>query len=347
MKKIIIIIFPFLLSSCSNIKVQDYLYPISIGIDYNNSKYQIYMQLVSYSKISKKENESSFDESYEMIILNSEGNTIFDALTKLQNITKDNISTAHIRSFIIGESLIKNNSNYIEIIRAFFDNNYLRSNLNIFSTKSILDIYKASRIIDNTPYSNEINEPSTFRYLKPINYLHFLKSVYDNRCVYLPYIIVDKDSSSYVDDGEIKENYIIEINGAYYIYNNTFKYFNNEQLIGNFYFIKKQNARLEIKDKLYVDIKELKHTISYNNKIIFNIKLKKPTFYIYDINYEEAKNLIREKIKKEIYFTYNECYNEIDIFNLNDYKNRYNLNNEFDINIEIKNATINYSSRIK
>lgn len=345
--KHIILIFLILLTGCSKINMHDYLYPISIGIDYQNNEYIIYMQLVSYSKISKKENESIYDDNYEMIILKSNGKTIYSALNNLNNITKSEISTTHIRSFIIGESLIVNNKEYLEIIRAFFDNNYLRSNINIFSTSSILDVYKASKIIDNTPYSNEINEPNLYHYLKPMNYLNFLKNVYDNRTCYLPFIIIDKDSSSYVEEGKFKENYIIEINGAYFINNKYHRYLSNDLLIGNYYFINREVLSIEIKDKFYVNIRKLKHNTTYKDKIIFNIDLINCTFYVNDITYLEATNLLRDKIKKDINFTYNNCYNEIDIFNLNDYKTRYNINNEYDININIKYPTINYSDRIK
>ena len=64
MKKFIILIFTLLLSSCSRIKIQDYLYPISIGIDYKDNEFEIYMQLVSYSLLSKKENEAKFDKKF-------------------------------------------------------------------------------------------------------------------------------------------------------------------------------------------------------------------------------------------------------------------------------------------
>lgn len=348
MKKYIIILFTLLLTSCSRIKIQDYLYPISIGIDYQNNEFEVYMQLVSYSLLSKKENEANYDENYEMIILNSKGKTIFDALTNLQNLTKNFISTTHIRSFIIGENLIKNRKDYLEIIRAFFDNNYLRSNINIYSTSSIKEVYKAGKIIDNTPYSNEINSPNSFRYLKPMNYLNFLKNIFDNRTAYLPFVIVDKDSTSYVEGGEIKENYIIEIDGAYYINTNSYKYLDNQKLIGNFYFLNKKYARIEIENKFYLDIRKLTHSINYDNdKIIFNIILKNCTFYIYNISYDECLSLLKDKIKKDILYTYNNCYDDIDIFHLNDYKNRYKLNNEYDLNIIIKHVSLNYSSMIK
>ena len=64
MKKLLII-FCILLTGCSKINMRDYLYPISIGVDYKDEEFTIYMQLVSYSKISKKENESNYDENYE------------------------------------------------------------------------------------------------------------------------------------------------------------------------------------------------------------------------------------------------------------------------------------------
>ena len=62
MKKLLII-FCILLTGCSKINMRDYLYPISIGVDYKDEEFTIYMQLVSYSKISKKENESNYDEN--------------------------------------------------------------------------------------------------------------------------------------------------------------------------------------------------------------------------------------------------------------------------------------------
>ena len=187
MKKLILL-YLILLTGCTRIKIQDYLYPISIGIEYKDNEYTIYFQIVSYSKISKIENESSVDSNYETVIMKGNGSTIYEALKKVNNLTKNAISTTHIRSFIISKSLIENNINYLNIIKYFFDINYLRSNINIFSSDSILEIFKASKIIDNTPYSNEINHPHNYLYLKPINYLNFLKNVYDNRTSYLPYI---------------------------------------------------------------------------------------------------------------------------------------------------------------
>ena len=79
MKKIILLL-TLLLSGCARIKIQDYLYPISIGLDYINNEYIIYYQIVSYSKISKIENESSIDSNYETVIMKGKGKSIYEAL---------------------------------------------------------------------------------------------------------------------------------------------------------------------------------------------------------------------------------------------------------------------------
>ena len=143
MKKIILLL-TLLLSGCARIKIQDYLYPISIGLDYINNEYIIYYQIVSYSKISKIENESSIDSNYETVIMKGKGKSIYEALKDINYLTKNSISRTHIRSFIVSKNLIENNSKYLSDIKYFFDINYLRSNINIFTTESILDIYKAS-----------------------------------------------------------------------------------------------------------------------------------------------------------------------------------------------------------
>lgn len=340
MKKLILL-FIFLLSGCTRIKLQDYLYPISIGLDYKDNNFYIYYHVVSYSKISKKENESSFDENYESIILKGYGPTIYEALKKVNNITKTSISTTHIRSFIVSTSLINNNENYLSLIKYFYDTNYLRSNINIFSTDSILDVYTASKIIDNTSYSNEINHPTHYLYLEPMNYLNFLKNVYDNRTTYLPFIIIDKNSSSYVEEGETKDNKIIEINGAIFINNKYFKYLSNDKIKGNYYMFNREYIGIEIINKVYMIAKKLTYKTKLKDKIIFSIKLTNCNFYLNNLDIEEAKLLIEDKIKKDINETYINCYDSIDIYHLNDYKNRFNINNKYDVEVIFKQTSFN------
>lgn len=345
MKKIILLIM-LLLSGCARIKIQDYLYPISIGIDYKDNEYTIYYQIVSYSKISKIENESSIDSDYETVIMKGEGSSIYEALKDINHLTKNSISTTHIRSFIVSKNIIEESIDYLDKIKYFFDINYLRSNINIFSTSDILEVYKASKIIDNTPYSNEINHPHYYKYIKPSNYLDFLKSVYDNRVSYLPFITINKDNSSYVGQGELKENIIVEIDGAYYINKDSYHYFSNEDILGNYYLFNREHIGIEV-NNAYMNAKKLKFNIKYDDKIIFNIKIINCNFYLNNISIDTAKELFIDKIKKDIDYTYTVSKDIIDIYNLNDYKNRYNLNNNYEVKVTFKNVSSSYSSTIK
>jgi hypothetical protein len=155
MKKIILLL-TLLLSGCARIKIQDYLYPISIGLDYINNEYIIYYQIVSYSKISKIENESSIDSNYETVIMKGKGKSIYEALKDINYLTKNSISRTHIRSFIVSKNLIENNSKYLSDIKYFFDINYLRSNINIFTTESIFISLMPIRI---PAFSNGFSPP--------------------------------------------------------------------------------------------------------------------------------------------------------------------------------------------
>ena len=345
MKKIILLL-TLLLSGCARIKIQDYLYPISIGLDYINNEYIIYYQIVSYSKISMIENESSIDSNYETVIMKGKGKSIYEALKDINYLTKNSISRTHIRSFIVSKNLIENNSKYLSDIKYFFDINYLRSNINIFTTESILDIYKASKIIDNTPYSNEINHPHYYEYIKPNNYLNFLKNVFDNRVSYLPYITINKDDSSYIGQGELKENIIVEIDGAYFINLDKYHYLNNDSLKGNYYLFNRENIGIEV-NNAYMNAKKLKFNIKYSDNIIFDIKIINSNFYLNDLSIDTAKELFIDKIKKDIDYTYTLSIDKIDIFNLNDYKNKLNLNSNYEVKVTFKNITSNYSSTIK
>ena len=114
MKKIILLL-TLLLSGCARIKIQDYLYPISIGLDYINNEYIIYYQIVSYSKISKIENESSIDSNYETVV--TEVTEDLTPILEIYNIEKEDFHQCLLdvvgnlqddgASFLTSEHIIK------------------------------------------------------------------------------------------------------------------------------------------------------------------------------------------------------------------------------------------------
>lgn len=365
MKKIsfILIICITILTSGCFLKEKDLgqmFFPISIGLSYEENKYQIYLQVLDTSSLSIVETESGQrDTSY--ILIHAESESISEAFTKLGLKARTYISAVKLKSIILHTSLLEEGSlNFEQICNYFINSQIFRTRVQIFTTNTKLeDFYSVKYMLVGSSVFSHTNEknPQIIRGYASATYLidALKSSASDNRMYYFPIMDVKEEN---IDEGD-KEGKLKPVKTYYYngICFSTYDD-NNIKCLD-----KKSSLGIRWKDELeYINvslgdnvnpINLIINKINWNteiedNNFIINLKLNAQiNLNISSLTIDKIKKLLIDQIKKDVTNTLLLAYkNNIDIYHLNDFaikenkKLIYNPNNVI-INIipKIENTT--------
>lgn len=140
MKKIwiFLIIIPFLITGCSSYTELNDLGIVSLlGIDYKNSKYQVYVTI-----IEGKQDDGTLEK--EQTYFHSEADTLEEAFQRITLQSDKKIYLSHIDSLLITENLI--NYKLKDTLSNFLSNNESRNNFNIVLVKEKLSLFFKHKI---------------------------------------------------------------------------------------------------------------------------------------------------------------------------------------------------------
>ena len=360
MKKVLILVvfISSLLSSGCFIKEKDLgqmFFPISLGITYEDDKYKVYLQVLNTSTISIVETESSINEST-YILIHEEDEDLNKIFTKLglKNLTY--ISAIKLRSIIINKSIFDESpTKYYDIFQYFINSPIFRSKVELFVTeKDIEEFYSIKyNLIGTGIFSHASDkEPQLITgYTVPAYLIDALKSYYENKRMYsFPIMDIKEDI---IEEGD-KEGKLQPLKSYAYggvcfttYTNESIECLTKEESEGYRWYneLKELNIDLNVNNKpinILVDKANWKTNI---NNDTFEITLKLQSYInlnLTNLSLNEINDLLREKIKKDVYNTLEIAYQkQIDIYHLNDYAYRttknlkYNLDN-VKINIEVR-----------
>ena len=363
MKKIkyLIITFSLLLSGCyiSEKDITKMLFPVTMLISNENNKYQVYLLSLSNSHNSKIEVETGTDKS-KYSISKYEAESIDEAITESGIATDGTTSGMKIKTIIFHESLFNNSSLTYYSMASYIGNNPLfRTNTYVYYTKDKpLDILNINSLEVSDNYYYYIIRPEKDNledYILPSRLVDTAKAYVDNkRMFYIPSLSLKEDSVKIESDGELKSVNTFTVDGAYFFTRKgDFKYVDITKLSGFKWQDKKEYFDVEIgqdNKPLYLKIETVDWLTSIiNNKVVLDIKMKIKTNYNHTyLSSEEIKEVISDKIKKDVYDTYTSLYKEIDIYLFNDLAYRLNkdigIPSTFDINLNLslKNTIYEY-----
>lgn len=348
MKKIIII-FIILISTtgCMNrLDLNNLLLPISMGVDYVDEEYNLYLQIVDPSLLSKVENQSITGEP--IIILKGSGKTLQEASLELQAKQKKTISEVFIRSIIIQNSFMEKEKEIFDFLNNLLQAPRFASLANIFFTEeSIEDIFLIKSVSQESPYYSIINDINLSRLdltIFPRDLVFTLKNLYESTTIYIVSIKIEKEIVL-DSNNEKKEVNILDINGAYFFDDNSkYIFIELKNLVGLKWFFCAQNVpfTLSIEEKTVLGDVYSIHVARKKDKVVLDAKVS-----IYN-NIGKIENKIIEKkvvdlIYQELMFTLKSgLEKDINIFNFNQKNVLPNdlENIEIEINLTITNRNL-------
>ncbi|MGE5701342.1 MAG: Ger(x)C family spore germination protein [Clostridia bacterium] len=100
------------LSGCWNFKEVEHLrYPVSIGFDYRNKQFEIYLQLINFTVIAKVESGGS-RQKQEIVVVKGVGKSFDEAAFNIYSYAQQRFNWSHIRSVVIGKGALRYGMNY-------------------------------------------------------------------------------------------------------------------------------------------------------------------------------------------------------------------------------------------
>lgn len=284
MKKILILIILIITFLCTTgcydyYELTDLDIVNGIFIDYQNNKYQIYLEIV-------ESNDSKITSNFIL----GEGDTLEEALNKAKNYSDKKVYLKNINTLVLSKEIA--NTNILEILEYIIrdptiNNNYLVSITDNFSSLIKLDHPNdsISNLIYNTLKSNYTNS-NRFIIEKITSTL--VNKTYD---ISLPYIYIDNNKLNINNMCTIKDNKLYTIyNAKYYelFFQNTTNYIINTENIN--VTIAKNKIKYKInKDYININISILLKVNSISNYDLNNEK-----------NYQILEKEIEDKLKIEI-----------------------------------------------
>lgn len=368
MKKIymIIIIISSLLTSGCFIKTKnlgEMFFPISLGIEYTDGEYKIYMQILNTSTASVLEVEGSQNETT-FIVVNSKNKNISEAFDNLGLKSSSLVSAIKLKTIIFHKSIFEDSPlDYETICQYFVNNPIFRTKVQTYITDTDLsEFYSVKYMLSGTDIYSYLSgkNPKILRGNTKTSYLlDSLKNYSDNkRMYYFPIINVKEGNTEEgKEDGSLKsvKNYYYK-GICYTTYNDkNIECLSEEEAIGFRWYSEMMEISINLLDQdspigIIVKKTDFKTKIK-ENKFYIEVKLK--TFVninLSSLSLDEITKKINDLVNKDIKNTLANGYNKsIDIYRLNDLAYRKHKNLKYNLeNVEITiDSTIENSSYYK
>ncbi|MFB7641630.1 Ger(x)C family spore germination protein [Peribacillus butanolivorans] len=231
----------FILTGCWDYKdIQDIHYVTALGVDYEDGKYVVYVQLVDLSAVAKTEAKSS--EPTKVYIGKHSGKSISEAINHLYQTAQQRLYLGQVSTFVLTDKAIEHNIN--DIVDAAFRFNLIRYSSNIFATKKPLDeLFSIKGFFNLTPLYSELHFPKpiyeNLSYIEPITLRTFI-STYRDVSITTTLPTISWSGNDWTEDKKKRKTFTID--GAYVIYyKKSMNWYSVEELKGSRWITKKTN----------------------------------------------------------------------------------------------------------
>lgn len=340
------IVFPlfvfliFLLSGCWDATEPQRMYYVNaVGVDYEDNKYKVYLQIINFADVAKTEvptgNVAPAEVGY------ADGKTVEEAIYKLYRSADQEIFWGHIRYLLFSERALKNERS-IPVIDTFIRFRETRYNIWVFSTKdSIKDVLLITPILRNSltssKLSNPINTTEQESFINPVNLRDLMIGLNEpSHEISIPYVSVMNNWED--TDGPTEETTFA---GIGILSKDGIKGFIKDSNARGNQWMHDETNRGEVtikldgeeRDYLTVDLDkltvEVKPLVKNSDSIKFNIDIHVHATlngFKGTITTQEIRKKIVEQVKKEVLETYEEGLKmDADVYRLSEYLYRSNV----------------------
>ncbi|KEF36729.1 germination protein, Ger(X)C family [Schinkia azotoformans MEV2011] len=337
-------------------------YVTTIGIDYKDEKYIMYVQLLDFSNVAKTEGGKS-GQPVPLYIGTGSGRTINDAIFDLYRTSQQTMNWSHIGAIIYSESVLEKGIKKVE--ESLKKNGEFRYTPWMFGTKeSIEKILSSTGFFQLPPLYTILYKPTDtyyqYSYIKPMR-LHKFISIYNEPggTALLPSISINEtDWKESVTEPKTKST--LKINGAFPVSEGKYKeWLSYEELTGLRWTQKNiKNTPVDIieDNKIKGVVRITSPSVKINvvrdgEKFHFNIHVDaKGTLTDLEehLSSKKIEELVTKQIEAEIRSTYqNGIDKEIDVYSLKNilFHDRVKPQQLKDYTLSansIKNVTVNF-----
>ena len=347
-KMIVFLLFLGFLSGCAPIDL-NYQFPTSMAVEYRENKYIVSVVIPSLEENSNKadKNESN------LVIVRARGDTLSQALEKMNLKEKGRISASHIRSIIFHKSLFEDgNLSYDTLCKYFVETVEFRLSVQVYITEEKIDDLLAIENPLTTSAFNNLSDPSKSQYYRRFvapRLIDTMINFYENRTVYLPSVYINENIISSKEE-KIEKQGIYDMDNLCFFSKDdiSIKCLDIQLLEGISYYQELVEKDIEYGSENEVvsgNVKNIKTSFKYKaDKVTMKVKIY---FTIInnmrnDSNVDIKENL-KKIVEKEILDTYKlGLSNNIDIYCIKDgfkrhKKRNINLTNEtLEVDVSIK-----------
>ena len=303
-----------LLTGCWDYKdIQDIHYVTTLGVDYVDGKYEVYVQLVDLSGVAKQEVKSS--EPGKVYVGKHSGKSIAEAINHLYQSAQQRLYLGQVSTFVLTERALKHNIN--DIIDAAFRYNLIRYSSNIFATKkSLEELFSIKGFFNLTPLYSELHFPKAvyenISLITPMSLRTFISTYRDvSITTILPTISWSEDD--WTEDKKKRKTFMID--GAFvHYYKKSLQWYSIDDLKGLRWVTEETNrtplefkksegtnyislSHPKVKIKSFIKDNEAKFDLDIHiNGSILEMSKKEPL--------ESFENVVQDYIRKEIEKTY-------------------------------------------
>lgn len=318
MKKILITILLVLcITGCVNYtELNELLVVTSIGIDYKDDKYIVYL-----STVDGKFDDNDIEKEYKTY--KEEGTTLVDAFNKLYQVVDKKIYLSHLDLLVLSNDVLT--SNLDEVVKTFLYDIENRSSFNCFTTDDVNSLLEFPNFVDKLSDLSKTLELEISS-ISNITFDNLITLVLEGDYFIIPNIKKNNDDLSYHGGVLINDGKIIDVDKDDMI---IYNYLTNNINRTNIDNIPVLNNYTVLKTKM--------------NKISISIISD-----IYDMDVDKYPSILKVKINEFLDKYYNK--ERIDILNIKKliYQNHYhyyqkNKNNLLDLlnfDISVKTSSI-------
>lgn len=312
---LVILLLSLLLTGCWGAKeIEHMIYVNSVGVDYRNDKVVIYLQIINFSGIAKKESGQS--QRQKTYVAKGEGNSFDAAIFHLYSTSPQKIAWSHVKTIVFSEEALKHG--IVNEVLDVWDRYYeFRYTVWTMATKEpIEEVFNTPSTAELSVLYSQLNSPlnpyTQSSEIAPLYLYEFIRKWNEEgQTVLLPYLTIARD---WTENKKVSPK--LKPGGICFLENKRFQRCMARRYLLGLRWLEKKTERtpLEIKEKNSV------RAILVMNKIKPSIKPKvtagKATFNIkisMQATIPELKERFKEKeleelaareIKKQIMGTY-------------------------------------------
>ncbi|MTW84572.1 Ger(x)C family spore germination protein [Virgibacillus dakarensis] len=319
-------------------------YASTIGIDYVDGQYKLYVQMLDFVNVAKHEGEKQ-GESAPLFLGKGSGETIAEAVNNLYRTSQQPINWGHIGAIIFSKSVLENGIQKVQ--QSIQRNGEFRYTPWMFGTKEPIEkILGTSGFFQLPPLYTILYKPNdtykVFSYIEPIRMYSFVSTYKDpGGTALLPSLSFTTGDWVKKEEKDKMHKETVKVNGVFPISEGKYKQWMSFDEIVGLRWIEPKTSNTPVSIRYHgemigmVEIQKPKAHIKLSGsgketKFTIEVKLKGfVTDLMKELPEKEIERIVKKQIKKEIVTTYQKGIEKnVDVYNLKNKLYRHGMDSE-------------------